>query len=127
NETASCLYSSVKLLRVEPICQSPVLRNCSYLVGCPPNRERSRVPRSVLARSSIYVVLAPAVVAVVLADIVGVVLTLTFRAYVREVLEVQPLLLVGLSLATLAVIVLITAATLPALRRLTRPDALRTE
>ncbi|MDQ2845623.1 MAG: hypothetical protein M3Y77_04565, partial [Actinomycetota bacterium] len=85
------------------------------------------VPRSVLARSSIYVVLAPAVVAVLLADIVGVVVTLTFRAYLREVLNVQPLPLVGLSLATLAVIALITAATLPALRRLTRPDALRTE
>lgn len=85
------------------------------------------VPRSVLARSSIYVVLAPAVVAIVLADIVGVVVTLTFRAYLREVLNVQPLPLVGLSLATLAVIAMITAATLPALRRLTRPDALRTE
>src|SRR5664280_910860 len=41
NETASLLYSSVKLLRVEPICQSPVLRNCSNLVRCPPKRVRS--------------------------------------------------------------------------------------
>src|SRR5664279_217874 len=49
NETASLLYSSVKLLRVEPICQSPVLRNCSNLVRCPPKRVRS-TQRLTLAR-----------------------------------------------------------------------------
>jgi len=42
NETASRLYSPVKLLRVEPICQSPVLRNCSNFSSFPPKRERSR-------------------------------------------------------------------------------------
>src|SRR5664279_2844720 len=53
NETASLLYSSVKLLRVEPICQSPVLRNCSNLVGCPPKRVRSsRAPARTRRNSS---------------------------------------------------------------------------
>lgn len=47
-----------------------------------------------------------------------------FCVFLREVLNVQPLPLVGLSVAMRAVIALIT---LPALRRLTRPESLRTE
>jgi len=45
----------------------------------------------------------------------------------RFAVQYRPVALAGLALATLAIIALITATTLPALRRLTRPDALRTE
>lgn len=87
----------------------------------------SGVPRSVLARSSIYTVLAPAAVAILLADLIGTLVSLAFGPYLRAAITIDPLEMAGLSLATLAIIALITAATLPALRRLTGPDALRTE
>jgi len=87
----------------------------------------SGVPRSVLARSSIYAVLAPAAVAILLADLIGTLISLAFGPYLRAEITIDPVALAGLSLATLAIIALITATTLPALRRLTRPDALRTE
>lgn len=87
----------------------------------------SGVPRSVLARAAVFGTLIPAVLAVLLADVVGILITLTLNPLLRADLRLNPLGLLVLSVATLVLVVAISAATLPAMRRLTRPEDLRTE
>ncbi|WP_029135951.1 ABC transporter permease family protein [Nakamurella lactea] len=87
----------------------------------------SGVPRSVLARASVLGALLPAAVAVLVADAIGIGITFALNPLLRTDLRLNPMGLLGLSVATLALVAAINAATLPALRRLTRPSALRTE
>jgi hypothetical protein len=87
----------------------------------------SGVPRRVLARAAVLGTLVPAAAAVLLADLIGVGITVALNPLLRADLRLDPLGLLLLSVATMALVVAISAATLPAMRRLTRAEDLRTE
>lgn len=85
------------------------------------------VPRAVLARSMLLGAAIPAVLAFVVADLVGLLIPLAVQPLLDVPLHTSPIALLVLTAAGLGLVVTVTALALPALRRLTRPDALRTE
>lgn len=84
------------------------------------------VPRAVLARSLLIGAVIPAAVAFVVADLVGLAIPLAVQPLLGTPLRADPAGLALLTGAGLALVAVVTAATLPVLRGLTRPDSLRT-
>lgn len=85
------------------------------------------VPRAVLARSLMIGAALPVLVGTVLSVAAGLALAWFLGTLLDEPFEPDVGLILLFSGAAILVILLVTAATLPALRRLTRPESLRTE
>lgn len=85
------------------------------------------VPRAVLARSLMIGAALPVLVGTVLSVAAGLALAWFLGTLLDEPFDPDVGLIVLFSGAAILVILLVTAATLPALRRLTRPESLRTE
>ena len=87
----------------------------------------SGVPPSVLGRSLLLGTAIPGAIAFVIADVVGLAIPLAIQPLLTTPLHTPITALLGLTAAGLLLVIAVTALALPALRRLTRPEALRTE
>lgn len=85
------------------------------------------VPRAVLARSLMIGAALPVLVGTVLSVAAGLALAWFLGTLLDEPFDPDVGLILLFSGAAILVILLVTSATLPALRRLTRPESLRTE
>ncbi|MDR9373047.1 FtsX-like permease family protein, partial [Conexibacter sp. JD483] len=114
-----------------------VLIGVSMLVGgLEQLRERRRLlaalvaagtPRATLARSLLWQTAIPVALGLVLAIAIGSLLGAVLLQVVSEPVSFDFGAIAALTALGAGVVLLVTAATLPALRRLTRPDGLRTE
>ncbi len=80
-----------------------------------------------LAHSLLLGAVIPAVLAFVVADLVGLLIPLAIQPLLNLPLHTSPIALLLLTAAGLVLVVAVTALALPAPRRLTRPEVLRTE
>ena len=114
-----------------------VLIGTSMLVsGLEQLRERRRLlaalvaagtPRATLARSLLWQTAIPVALGLALAIAIGALLGAVLLRVVGEPVAFDGAAIGALSALGAGVVLLVTAATLPSLRRLTRPDGLRTE
>lgn len=84
-------------------------------------------PRATLARSLLWQMAIPVALGLALAIAIGSLLGAVLLQVVDEPVSFDLGAIAALTALGAAVVVLVTAATLPSLRRLTRPDGLRTE
>jgi hypothetical protein len=84
-------------------------------------------PRATLARSLLWQAALPVALGLALAIVTGSALGALLLRIVGEPVSLDAAAILGMTAAGAAVVLLVTALTLPALRRLTRPEGLRTE
>lgn len=87
----------------------------------------SGVPRSVVGRSIMIAIALPAVIGAALAILVGLGLSAYLQLSMVGAVSIDPLAILVFAGTELAAVLSVTAATLPAVRRLTRLESLRTE
>ncbi|GAB3877990.1 FtsX-like permease family protein [Kibdelosporangium lantanae] len=85
------------------------------------------VPLGVLARSSLWQTGLPVLIGIVLAVGAGLGLSAPVLHSARLTLDIDPGIILGLAGAALAAVLLVTGATLPLLRQVTRVESLRAE
>lgn len=85
------------------------------------------VPLGVLARSSLWQIALPVVIGIVLAVGAGLGLSAPVLHSAHLALDIDPGIILGLAGAALAAVLLVTGATLPLLRQVTRIESLRAE